>query len=246
MLNQQVVAEALLADQALNDVAYRAQQCLIGLDVYDNCLKSAGHALPGALVAGMDTSDIPLVWQGVKTPQELRDGIRKAKQYIILNSINLTIYLVDDYLKNIAEIYYEVKGDGWYSPEAFDLATGVKLANVKGWSNVEDMRHIAQRVRQFRKSLSITVQDYYDLTSGISMFIHAIGHLAGERVFERLKAQGINIPESLLGEGPKMTPKPSNDTPVDPEPSLTQEELDQLKQDDEDIDRFLDGGLNGE
>jgi len=195
-----MIEEYKVAGDALNDVALRVQQILIGMQVYKDKLEEAGAALPDLHISGYDLNEIPVMWGSGKTPEYLAANIKKSITFTLLNALNCHLYLLDGFLVRIAKRYFNltVEDNGeWVTPEVFHLATGIDLTKLIHWDAIEDMTRYANGVRNMKKTLSINVSDYFELHSKIMIFLTELSITVSEKMNEKKKLEGS---EGLSGK----------------------------------------------
>lgn len=183
------IPEVDVAQSAMNDVALRVQQIVIGLDVYKRQLSKMEESLPGMLVQGYETPELPLHWGVTKSPEMVGESLKRSITFTLLNAMNMHLYLIDDYLKILTTKYYgyNPEDSSWFTPEIFGLQSGVDLTKVKNFQEVDDMRQTIKRFREFKITRSTTTTEYFDLYPKLIGFIHDIGNSVAKHQMEKEK-----------------------------------------------------------
>lgn len=184
--NDDIIPEYKAVGDALNDTALRVQQTLIAIQVYQESLRGVGKELPGLQIDGYSLKDLPVWWGQGKSPQTLEDNAKRSVTFTLLSALNLHVYLLDSFLVEIARTYYNVPIDkeesGWMTPEVFQMATGIDLSQLLNADAIEDARRIAGQLRKFKRSLSISIPDYFELYAKICVYITEIAVKVSEKV----------------------------------------------------------------
>lgn len=212
-----VVPEYQSANSMLNDIAVRAQQCFIGIEMHERALRKMDELLPDNVMIGSATSDGEMPWGQGKTAKDLLATQSRAKQFIVLSGINTAVLLIDDYMKAMLKKYWQVKpapGDeSWFSPEVFEMYSGVKLEDLRDAVTVEDFRRAAGRLRVFKNSRGIQVSDFFDMLVRVNNYMINIAELAVAKVIkDKTEAGEVKKIESVTSAPPESS--------VAPEPTL--------------------------
>jgi hypothetical protein len=196
----------------LNDIALRVQQTLIALDVYQKQLESVGNSLPGLQVTGYGMDELPVWWGTPKNPESMKEFSKRSTSFILLSALNMHLYLIDDYMLMLARKYYDLeidlKDSGWFTPEVFQLTTGLDLDKLPFSETIEELRKTCKKLRNVKKTYSITAMEYFDIYTKICEYVRALSSEAHKRHFENLKREKMNEQLGLEDKKRKELPLP--------------------------------------
>lgn len=194
-----IIPEMKSAQEALHDTALRVQQSLIALEVYENQLNEVHTKFPGLHIDGYELKDIPLYWSGVKDPSDLAEKSKRSVTFTLLSALNFHLYLLDAFMFTIAKKYYNLTSDddeSWVTPEVFQLVTGIELNKLPNNESIEELRRICKNLRSFKKTMSLSIADYFELYQKICSYVSILSWKVSETLSERKR---LSNPDEMKG-----------------------------------------------
>lgn len=216
-MNIKTIPEFEATESALVDVIIRVQQCLIALDCYRDKLEIIKKEMPSLLTLGVSTRDMDMNWSPVKTPEQLFDVQRKSTQFILLSGVNMLSFILDNYMKMLVKNYWkfipppDIEGrddETWFTPDAFEMITGIKLHTVGYNDIVDDIRRISASIKTMYKARTITVADFFDYAHKITNHMALLGNFAYKKALE-----DTNKLRQKEGDPPITDSSPQNNAP---------------------------------
>jgi hypothetical protein len=190
----EMIPEYTAVGEVLNDIALRVQQTLIALQVYQEQMDKTGAVLPGLHISGYNLKEIPLLWGNGRDPKFISEVLKKSVTFTLLSALDFQLYALDSFIASIGKTYYGLHMEGeieWVTPEIFLLASGIDLNKLENSDAVNDVRRFCGQLRQMKRSLSLSIHDYFELYKKMCLYATEIAHKVGDKVANDKKISGL-------------------------------------------------------